>query len=505
MKKACKLVGVAMTSVALLFASCSNDSISIETNATENPDVVAKAYPGYNYIAWSPVADGSVSNIVRDDGKKWISSWDGKDYDIEDGVEYRYTIYTKSSAANSTETKVGNKTSVTVKAIKPAIFDENGQQLHALDLACYESGTYKADASKDFIVSAENIKLNLDSNKERIFIQFPKKTYLTYDVKVYKGNGVELLPVSLSSSENITPVRAAIEKNKIKTDVTGVYYTDILGAGEYRVEVEVRAMNDDSKEYATNKIIAKQTVKIEAVDCKSHTWDVEARFTDKENKTVRVMWTPAKDMEANLYSVKDYTVYAYNNVTKDLTKVTGEISASKNDNYGESKDVYYVDTTTLGDRYAVVLSVNGKYEDISFWSVMSPDLVPYEEPDAISFISQAADFYNRDSTDSKQDDFVIMIYGIDKQKVSVKYFTYDPEFVDYGDSDDSKFSKLFVSADYVKEGIVKHVKLEYGAEYEECVISNVPAGQKVAYEITVTEEGKKDVVGAYISFRESND
>ena len=107
MKKAFKLVGVAVTSLALLFASCSNDSISVETNATPNPDVVAIAYPGFNRIVWSPVTDGNTFSVIRDDGKSMlIDSSNVYDYDVEDGVEYTYTLYTASNASNRTETKV---------------------------------------------------------------------------------------------------------------------------------------------------------------------------------------------------------------------------------------------------------------------------------------------------------------------------------------------------------------------------------------------------------------
>lgn len=512
MKKTFKLVGVAMASLALLFASCSNDSISVETNATPNPDVVAIAYPGYNRIVWSPVTDGNTFSVIRDDGKKMdFSSNNVYDYNVEDGVEYTYTLYTNSNTANNTETKVGNKTSVTVKAIKPAYFGENGQT-HALDLVYYEDGTYKADASQDFVVTAENIKVKSDG--EKIFIQVPQKAYLTYDVKVYRGNSFELMPGLVNYSDNDSNSvydRAAIKKDKIKTDATGLYYTKILGAGEYRVEVTV-----SSDKYAADKIIAKETAKIEAVELlspKKGTNTVKAYFSDKENTKARVMWIPARDIDDKPYPAANYTVYAYNHRTNELTKVTDKINETKNK---AGEDVYYVDTTTLDKKYAVVLSVNGKYESVTeSWydedgnrvdyntdnykfNNISDELIWYNEPSAINSISQYGSFTDKDD-DGKDNDFVIQINGINKQKVSVKYFTYDPEIVDYQSYAQNQFSSIFVSADYVKEAVVKHVKTNYGAEYEEIVISNVPAGQKVAYQITVSEEGKKDVVKAYTS------
>lgn len=520
MKKAFKLVGVVVTSLALLFASCSNDSISVETNATPNPDVVAIAYPGFNRIVWSPVTDGNTFSVIRDDGKSmWIDGSNVYDYDVEDGVEYTYTLYTASNASNSTETKVGNKTSVKVKAIKPAVFGEKGQ-LHALDLVYYEDGTYKADASQDFVVSAENIKVQSDGKE--IYIEVPQKAYLNYTVKVYRGNSFELMPGLTSYNDNNgieANARAAIKKDKIKTDVTRLYSAPIINAGEYRVEVTV-----SSYKYAEDKIIAKQTAKIEAVAIGGDnvTKNVKAYFFDNKTEKARVMWTPAKDSDFKLYPTDNYTVYAYNHITNELTKVTDKINATKNSN---GDDVYYVDTTTLNKKYAVVLSVNGKYESVSEnWyddnddgyindgerrhNNMSNELVWYNEPEAIDsnyYESQNWNnsFEDRDN-DGKYNDFVIRIDGIDKQKVSLKYFTYDPDIVDYASYNQNWFSTIFVSEDYVKDGNVTDVE-ESGDKYKRCVISNVPAGQKVAYQITVSEEGKETVVKAYISYNESRD
>lgn len=503
MKKTFKLVGVAMASVALLFASCSNDSISIETNATPNPDVVAIAYPGYNRIVWTPVTDGDTFSVIRDDGKKFSAyGWDGKDYDVEDGVEYTYTLYTNSTASDKTETKVGNKTSVKVKAIKPAYFGESGQT-HALDLVYYEDGTYKADASQDFVVSAENIKVKSDG--EKIFIQVPQKAYLDYTVKVYKGNSFELMPTvypSVNDPKYNSADRAAIKKDKIKTDVTELYSTNILGAGEYRVEVTVSSDN-----YAADKIIAKETAKIEAVGIGGDnvTKNVKAYLFNNENTKARVMWTPAKDSDFKLYPVANYTVYAYNHITNELTKVTDKINATKN---SAGEDVYYVDTTTLNKKYAVVLSVNGKYESADLSTITSDELIWYEEPDAIESIEQSGNFVSKDK-DGKFNDFVIQITGIEKQTVNVKYFTYNPSDVDFASYSSNKFSEIFVSEDYVTTGKLDHIQVKsedvVTSEYEECVISDVPAGNKVAYEITVKEEGKKDFVRAYTSNKVSRD
>ena len=234
------------------------------------------------------------------------------------------------------------------------------------------------------------------------------------------------------------------------------------------------------------------------------TKEVKAYFFDNKNTKARVMWTPARDIDFEPYPVANYTVYAYNHRTNELTKVTDEIKATKNSN---GKDVYYVDTTTLDKKYAVVLSVNGKYESTNLSTITSNELIWYNEPEAIDSIYQYVKnetFQDRDD-DGKDDDLVIIIRDITtKQKVSVKYFTYDPEIVDFKSYADNKFSTIFVSADYVKDGKVDHVK-EYGDEYEECVISDVPAGYRVAYQITVSEEGKKDYVRAYTPTYTSRD
>lgn len=492
MKKTFKLVGVAMASVALLFASCSNDSISIEKDATGNPEIFAKAYPGYNMIIASPVVDG-YTNILRDDGK-WFEYAPVYDADVEDGVEYTYTFYTNSKL----DLKVGSKTSVTLKAIKPEIAGEKGQT-HALDLAYYEDGEYNADASKDFIVSAENIKVKSDDTK--IFITFPTKVYLNYEVKLYKGNSIELLPKPLPTN-TIYATKAAIDADKFKTDNTAKYYAEITGAGEYRVQVTVKGKNDDK--YAEDKIIAKETAKIEALEVAAHTQNVKAKFTDTTNKKVRVMWSPAKDLDGKLYPVTNYTVYAYDDNTKEVEKVTETIKDSKKD----GADIYYVETEKVNDKYVAVLSVEGKYEDRELSQITSEKLVQYEAPNAFWNIDDnliSSEHFTSLDSDNKYDDFVIEFnnyYLRAKQKLTVKYFIFDPEKTDYYVSDDSSywyyniFSEVFVSADYVKTGDIK-TDSDTGAKT--CTIKDVPTGQKVAYQITVSEEGKKDTVKSDIS------
>lgn len=236
MKKTLKLVGIAVISAVMLFVSCKKEVEPIIT--ADNPDIIAKAYPGYNYIAWSPVAKGSTFAVYRDDGVKWsgdsVSNNVIIDYDIENGEEYTYSFYTSYGdySHDQAYSKVGNKTSVTLKAIKPAIIGENGQT-RALDLAYYEGGSYNAEASKDFIVSADNIKVALNSDKTAICIQFPQKTYLNYKVKVYKGNSVELLPEPLESEENAI----FISRAALKTDRIATYYCVPMAAGEYKVQV----------------------------------------------------------------------------------------------------------------------------------------------------------------------------------------------------------------------------------------------------------------------------
>lgn len=514
MKKTLKLVGIAVISAATLFVSCKKEVEPIIT--ADNPDIIAKAYPGYNYIAWSPVAKGNTFAVYRDDGVKWsgdsVSNNVIIDYDIENGEEYTYSFYTSYGdySHDQAYSKVGNKTSVTLKAIKPAIIGENGQT-RALDLAYYEGGSYNAEASKDFIVSADNIKVALNSDKTAICIQFPQKTYLNYKVKVYKGNSVELLPEPLEEEVNAI----FISRAALKTDRIATYYCVPMAAGEYKVQVTVSSKRILSYSpyyeldlgYAADKIIAKETVNFEAVEVSyyydyngslvlNNTKDVKAVFTDKTCKKVRVTWSPAKDLEWKTYPIANYTVYAYNDDTKKVEKVTEAIKAGKND---AGNDVYYVETANFSGKYVAVLSVNGKYENVSLDLITSNKIAWYNEPDAFSGdLTKTAGFQNLDDGDSYNDDFVITISNVDAtKKVDVKYFTFDPEQTTYSGNN---FSEVFVSADYVKEGSVV-AKEENNAR--ECIIKNVAKGHAVAYQITVSEEGKKDYVRAFISNGES--
>ena len=503
MKKTLKIVGIAMLSMAMFFVSCKQESKII---TVENPEIQVKAYPGYNYLVWTPVVDGSVNVIQRNDGKTidtkekedgsytytYTNIYNCKDYDIEDGVEYTYTFYTSnlnSQSQNISEYEnVGNKTSVTVKAIKPAYFNAEGKQTTALDLVNYEE-----NANKDYVVNAENIKVYTDSKNEYIYVQVPQKEYLDYEVKLYKGNAVTLaLPDTVKGNGIQISSRLAVKN----TDKFVTYFAKKITAGEYSVKVTVKS--NDLK-YAPNEIIAKNKVTIKEVEVDEYnpTRDVKAVFTDTTNTKVRVMWKPAKDRENNLYPTTKYTVYAFKDSTQIYEKVTEEIKASKKD----GEDIYYVETEKRNEKYIVVLSDNGKYEDIDITNITTDKIVWYVNPTAgvVDGNVTGMFFNNSEGKDSYSDDFKITVSGLNKddtRKVSVKYFTFDPKKVDYTSYNVNNFSENFVDADYVKEGTVK---IDAETNNAICIISDVTKGHKVAYQVTVSGEGLKDAVKGFIS------
>ena len=425
--------------------------------------------------------------IYRNDGKALNSNnYSLSDTDIEDGKEYIYTFYSG-----------GNKYSVALTAIKPAYYKDR-KQTSALELVNYEE-----NANKDYVVTAENINVYTDSNK--VYVQVPQKDYLSYAVKLYKGNSLVLnLPekaddtaIDVDDKPNPTSPRVALKFKD--TDKIETYCATTVSAGEYKVEVTVDAYDNF---YKQDKIVAATSVKIEPLETGStKTSNVKAAFTNTKNKNVRVEWTPAKQKDvkgdnlAASWPTANYKVFGYDDANcKIFTEVNGDVKASTKD----GKDVYYVDTATVKNYYVVVLSDNEKYEDItSLDDITSNKLVWYEQ-DTVNSVTVRA-FFTKQTCK-------ITISGYVKNDArnepTLKYVIFNPDETDYSSND---YSSLFVDAD-LETGKLTGVRPFEGADYissYECDIKDVPEGCKVAYQVTVTQTGKKAYVKSGVSSGES--
>lgn len=434
MKKLIKAIIASLTVLAAFTAfSCKQPDTALSEIELEEPKIQVKAFPGYNFVAWEPVEGASKLYVYRDDGT-CVSNGSGStnsankggsyiDINVQNGETYTYTAYAmvgeteivlKSPGSETDQTlfketyrEKGSSASCKIKAIVPP------EGTSALDLVDYDSD------SKKYKLNAENIKVEVINN--RLWVSFPTKGYLYYEVAVYKGNELEVFDkvnvyaeaasnnsydyVNLDS--NFTPVY-----NKNFYSVNGNYAKQIpvSGPGKYSVQVIVgSSLPKNSSQYPeSSKITAKQTVEIIGLDTKGASTSIKAvEYVDE--KTIRVIWVPAADCNKNIYAPENYKVYFQNNFTGNWTEISSKtVQTAKLDENGNAvtdkkgnpvmedvvqslvksldgtdksalkgKVVYYVDfnleengiSNEVTNKFRVMLSKDDKYEDFVSESV----------------------------------------------------------------------------------------------------------------------------------------
>lgn len=422
MKKAIfKGFAVAALALAVLFTGCKNEPSNIETIRTDAVEITVKAYPGYNYITWTKPENfqNATVTIMRDDGTTLTSSGNKViDYDIKDGVTYKYTAYvaapnagsveyqykfnaTSGASLNDVSTDVkgvlyaGNSSSASCKAINPVCI-KDGKLMTALELCEYEDG-----CDEDYIINADNIVVEYDAYNNRYDVAFPTKEYLTYEPKLYKGNVIDVFGLTASTTaESSSGTKATNGTNtalpyigtgsaveKFYTNDTAVRYNGVAtSAGEYTVVVKVSAKN---KSYSDSIVTAAKKVVIDALDVDVPTGTPKAGYIDEGNK-VRLIWTPAvKSDKTTKWAAESYKVYV-----KDAYGVYTEIAPAKvakvdedgetvededgnpimtstlainTDKLQKGEPVYYIDYAVPNNlityTFYVVLSDNGKFEN----------------------------------------------------------------------------------------------------------------------------------------------
>ena len=178
MKKMLVKIASALSAAAILtLAGCSQTpdfNVSSEIDTVLNlakPEVNVTAYPGMNYVSWTPVAnakeyylytsiDGhqvSTQTVSASSALRYV------DKSVKANATYTYRVEatSKTSTGRAVVTENAMSSSVSIKSIVP------DYDTKPLDLYKFESG------SKDekYIVSASNIKAFLD-DKAKIGITF---------------------------------------------------------------------------------------------------------------------------------------------------------------------------------------------------------------------------------------------------------------------------------------------------------------------------------------------
>ncbi|MDE6737111.1 MAG: fibronectin type III domain-containing protein, partial [Treponemataceae bacterium] len=189
---------VAACAAVFVFAACSDapefDARTDTVYSLETPSVTAKAYPGVNFVSWKPVTGANGYKVtVYEEGsfkkevaEKELNGYYYSDTNLTNGKTYTYSIEA-ISATNPGTTRAVYATNSRGEASVRAIVPPAGTR--PLDLPAYEDGydgkNPKEVKNKEWVVTAENLKVKAENGK--VYITFPMKAYLKYEIVAYKG------------------------------------------------------------------------------------------------------------------------------------------------------------------------------------------------------------------------------------------------------------------------------------------------------------------------------
>ena len=258
-----------------LFVMLFNVSCSHEPDITEVPEqksevktgetfdktvLTAIAYPGMNFISWTPVVAATDYKLYIHEGDVCINSVSFLstdplcyiDTNIKNNVQYNYLVEVKCGGTSISDNNSSNVSvevfpkSMSNKATVTAIVPD--YNVNALDLVNYEEPA----GNRDFIVNSRNINI-AKHNNDKISVSFPGKAYLNYDLFLTVDNEYEAL-----KEYNETELEKL--SDNAKNDV--ILYTNFLvtQAGTYRARVVAKSENDHFGD--SDVITSQQTVKV---------------------------------------------------------------------------------------------------------------------------------------------------------------------------------------------------------------------------------------------------
>jgi len=397
MKKIAKLA-VLLTALSLFFVGCQNgagttdseSNIDVKTIKLATPAVKTMSYPGVNMIAWDRVEGAETYLVLRDDGSTVLNAtaatYSTSDVNISDGITYKYTVWAlaadedgtyddyffASSVTPTVKDKLdiydytqlkSSKKTVSVKARVPDYTNE------ALDICKYES-----KPNSKFVVNSKNITVKRYNNYtsgtavDTLYVTYPTKAYLTYTSTLYRGNAITVFGRDVVGSSNddtqtaTASIGAGTGFNFYTNNDSYVYQTPITQSGEYRVVVDVSATG-----YIPSSVTADTVITVEKLDAAVATGTPTAKYTDDAQTTARLMWTPAKKSNGDLWPTENYVIYTLDSRTAVYTPVEAEVKVSTSTDV--TTDVYYVDYTVADNKvtttFVVVLKDGDKYESTS--------------------------------------------------------------------------------------------------------------------------------------------
>ena len=542
MKKILSIAG-AIALAASLFVACSSEAADdgrnsyIDTYKLEAVDITVKAYPGYNFISWGSSKDGKTPTILRDDGKVITATasvtgatgaaltyqYSAVDSDIKGGVKYTYTATitpagTEVKSANdnvkgnpteySSEYKTyfavkGNSKSASVTAIAPDHYDSKGNLTTALDLTnCQNAG------DKKYVISDKNLiykKVTDEIGADHLYVSFPTKAYLQYDVIFYKGNSFDTYYADATadtgtSSENLgvknTAVFTSITKTQdfYKMDSTTNKDVVALGAGTWKAVVKVSAPGTG---YVDSYVFAKDTVTIDAVDTNGGNTSIvdiaaatgnQSGYIDS-GKTIRVIWKAAKNANNKAWAADKYKVYVADGVNKAAANYTALDAALIKTDSQKTEPVYYIDyavtDNTAPYTFWVVLSDNGKLES----AVPSVTVAKYTDKPKVASQTASAAFVSKDG-DGVNNDAVLTINVPSNNNASDLITVKSVKYKKVAPNDNTYYTatELLLDSEVTEVGAVPT------ADYTkyETIVKDVAIGTKIVFVYTLQQANKAD-------------
>ena len=473
MKKMLRGIFAALSAAVIIgLSSCSSDvqsySSQIDTVLQLSaPSVKATAYPGMNYVSWTPVAnakeyylytsiDGhqiSTQTVSASSALKYV------DKSVKANATYTYRVEatSKTSTGRAVVTENAMSSSVSVKSIVP------DYDTKPLDLYKFENGS----RDEKYIVSASNIKAFLD-DKTKIGISFPSKAYLTYDVYYSIDN-------EFDTYENSTKIETysdeTVNNSQLKSSLT------VTKSGTYHFTVWAKAEN--TKYGKIDKVTADATVEIPTLygNISDQNDNITSAAYVDEN-TVRIVFTGFTLLNEKKAPAEYYKVYRSEAATpSNYTLVSGTVKATNAVNssfYVEDtvpdNTVKYIYTLVVTD--GTSFASNTQTKECGIYSAANANTVT---------IATSVDALDEDG---KNDDVVWTITIANKDvkitgvyELEVPYTkSYTPVAADF----DRTTSLTLTSADNTNGTVYK------------AITKNHTPKSKVYLLVTTSEEGKKD-------------
>jgi hypothetical protein len=395
MKKILSVAAAIALAAALI--SCGGDSGDefdgkVDTIITiQAPSVKAKAYPGVNYISWEPVAQASKYELYRTsdgatsghliktytvaDGVGFAyadiaGSTDNGEFNISDGVTYKYTVVAISGSNNfGSQTVIParaiyakpNSTTVSVKAKVPAaglsIDDAKAFSEYKSFLAKFDE---KNLAKNVVITKAQGVKADASANWGGYYVTYPATAGLEFGVGEVDNTGVgangayiglddlDSITVSGNYKENFTANKKITPLSSGKKDI----YLKIASAASTLYQPIVKKIGD---------------IEVKGINEENGTRDVEAAY--RTATTVEIWWKPATLKETKKDTgVANYVVYRTSSADNydEYTVVSGTITEKKLASTAANDNTVTVPNYNGGANVVTGTSVNDTTVDVVY-------------------------------------------------------------------------------------------------------------------------------------------